>query len=457
MSSAAPASAPLSAGEALLQLSAAGRSPALPVSMEVAGAVLTLQRALRVLPERRITAWADWGGRPVIAKLFFASSKALREAEREAVSLAVMAQRDIPAPALLADSGPDQAGRILILEALPGETALTLYQRAHSEGQGADFVGRLLSFVAKLHDHGCMQEDPHLGNFLIDGQRIYLLDAGGVALHGQLSTAQRCRNLAALLAQFYPLDTLGSSALIAAYGVGAPSVAALEESLMRARVRRYRHAMNKLYRDCTEFAPLRVARLHGMAVRPAAEDLQALLEAGIDQAMESGVMLKNGNSSTVCRVQWRGHDWVIKRYNIKNLWHGVKKQFKPSRARRSWRNARWLDLIGVATPEAVGYVECRRGGILGAAYYISGYTGGEPVDALAGPALNQAREAVEALFSLMAQLRFSHGDMKASNFLWHDDRLWVLDLDAMRLGLPPAQAKKGIQRDWARWQGNWTG
>jgi len=457
VSSAVPAVAPLSADEALLRLSAAGRAPVLPVSMEVAGAVLTLQRGLRVLPGRRITAWADWAGRPVIAKLFFASPKALREAESEASRLAEMARRGIPAPALLADGGSDRAGRILILEALPGETALTLYRQAHGEGQGADFIVRLLSFVAELHDHGCMQEDPHLGNFLIDGQRIYLLDAGGVALHERLSAAQRCHNLALLLAQFYPLDTLDSTALLAAYGSAAPSVAALEESLAQARVRRYRHAMDKLYRDCTEFARLRVARMSGMAVRAAAADLQALLEAGIDQAMAGGVMLKNGNSSTVCRVQWRGHDWVIKRYNIKNLWHLGKKQFKPSRARRSWRNARWLDLVGVATPEAVGYVEHRRSGVLGTAYYVSDYTAGKPVDTLSEPELGRAREAVDALFSLMALLRFSHGDMKASNFLWQDGRLWVLDLDAMRLGLSPGQAEKWIQRDRTRWQCNWTG
>src|SRR5699024_8868867 len=148
----------------------------------------------------------------------------------------------------------------------------------------------------------------------------------------------------------------------------------------------------------------------GMARRRLAEDFQALLAAGIDQRMAEGETLKPGNSSTVSRVQWRGHDWVIKRYNTKSVGHLLRKQFKPSRARRSWRNARWLELIGLHTPPAVGYVERRVAGFLDTAYFVCGYVSGPSVRDLAGDAttMRAVQARMEQLFFLMETLHFNH-------------------------------------------------
>lgn len=439
-------------------LAEAGREPALPAVLPVDFGELTLRQALRVLPGRRLTARATLAGEAVIAKLFFDHPKSLRDAAQEAERLATLAERGVPAPRVLGDSGVGPSGRILVLECLPGSDAEHGYRKACLEGDGAALLVSLTAFVARLHEAGCVQDDVHLGNFLIDGEQYYLVDAGSVRLFplGQMPESDRLANLAGLLAQFYPLDTRDLEPVLAAYGDKAPPKPDLTQALTRARQRRYRHALGKVERDCTDYAVVRYGALRGMVCRQQKGAFQALLEAGIDAVMEQGEILKRGNSSTVCRVRWQGHEWVVKRYNVKSLGHRLRRQFKPSRASRSWRNARWLELIGLHTPPAVGYVERRVAGFLDTAYFVCGYVSGPSVRDLAGDAttMRAVQARMEQLFFLMETLHFNHGDLKATNFLWIRQRLWVLDLDAMQLNLSLKQTRKLVARDRARWREN---
>lgn len=448
---------PTSLATTLTTLANAGRHPKLPCECQWRDKPLNLEKALRIFPNRRLTATGHWGDTPVIAKLFFGDAKARKEAEQEAANLRQLAQQKIPAPALLADSEDTAEGRLLLLEYLPGDSLKGRYEQAHQQQTGKTLVKQLMPFIAQLHAQDCLQQDPHPGNFLLRNDHFYLLDAGGVTLKPHINTRERCHNLAAILAQFYPADTCNINALRQHYGHQAPAATALKTALQHAQQKRHQHALDKIFRNCTEFSPLHVGPLNGMAARPFAAALQALLENDIDAVMEAGDFLKRGNSSSVSRVQWQGHDWVIKRYNIKSAAHRLKKQFKPSRAKRSWRNARWINHItGLATPNAIGFLESRQAGLLGTAYYICEHIKGTPVDQLTGDAQETAKKSMPAVFELMQQLHFNHGDMKASNFLWDGKQLWILDLDAMQIQLSARKAKPLIARDRNRWAQNWA-
>ena len=52
----------------LSELVEAGRSPKLPLTLQIDGEPLLLERLLRVLPGQRYVAAARWQGRPVLAK-----------------------------------------------------------------------------------------------------------------------------------------------------------------------------------------------------------------------------------------------------------------------------------------------------------------------------------------------------------------------------------------------------
>ena len=61
------------------------------------------------------------------------------------------------------------------------------------------------------------------------------------------------------------------------------------------------------------------------------------------------------------------------------------------------------------------------------AFLVVDHVEGEPLDLAVEPDLN---DAVARLFGAWRELRFAHGDTKASNFVVKDGDIYVLDLDA---------------------------
>ncbi len=58
-------------------------------------------------------------------------------------------------------------------------------------------------------------------------------------------------------------------------------------------------------------------------------------------------------------------------------------------------------------------------------------------------------------FSQLADARISHGDFKATNQLWHDDQVWLIDLDAMQAHADQTSWHKAWIRDRSRFIRNW--
>jgi len=76
------------------------------------------------------------------------------------------------------------------------------------------------------------------------------------------------------------------------------------------------------------------------------------------------------------------------------------------------------------------------------------------------PSPGEAPGAAEAaalldLFGRLFRHRLTHGDMKATNFLWHDGRIEVIDLDALAPHRREAAFARAWRRDRARFLANW--
>ena len=65
--------------------------------------------------------------------------------------------------------------------------------------------------------------------------------------------------------------------------------------------------------------------------------------------------------------------------------------------------------------------------------------------------------AFKQLFETMNTYLITHGDMKASNFVYLRDRLYVLDLDAMQRHKSRRSFNKVFQKDLKRFMMNWRG
>ena len=190
------------------QLAEAGRAPALPLSLELAGEPLLLQNLLRVLPAQRYVGLARWQGRAVLAKLLV-GRKAARHFQRELAGARLLAEQGLDTPALLAQGFVEGQGGWLLFEYIEQAHSLwdawrdVAYEPWLSAGQEA-VLAQALGVIARLHGRGLYQADLHLDNLLVEGERLWVIDGGGVLAEtpGQpLSQARVLDNLGLFFAQ----------------------------------------------------------------------------------------------------------------------------------------------------------------------------------------------------------------------------------------------------------------
>lgn len=435
--------------------------PDLPLQLAVPDlGRLQCDRALRVLPGRRWTLAGvlEPNQQPVVAKLFLAGRHARRHFERERRGLETLHQRGIAAPDVLY-AGPlaDPPGWLILTAWLPGASADTLGEAA---------MPAVLRAVASHHAAGVEQTDAHLANFLVRSGVAWTLDGAGIRTAGGVLPARRAlRNLALWLAQFPPTLDARLGEWCALYGAIAPAISRerLQPVLDRARRRRESRHIDKALRSCTAFDAQRtLRRLQVLDRRDDAPDLRAWLAAP-DAPFEhlQAHWLKRGNSASVVRVDLDGRPRVIKRYNLKDFGHWLRRCWRPSRAWHSWRNAQRLVLWGLPTPRPVALLENRFGCLRARAWYVSEYVPGEPLGAALAAADPGRREVLlDRLCALLADLKhlnLSHGDLKATNLLVdQDNNLMLLDLDALRRHRRRPAFGRAFARDLARLRANWA-
>lgn len=174
----------------LSELKNAGRTPTLPLSIELADAAgpgqLQLLSLLRVLPGQRYVGAAIWRGRPVLAKLLVGSNAA-RHFQRELQGVRLLAEQGLTTPLLLADGLQDGEGGWLLFEFLEGAQSLAdAWAAVEALPPLADeqqaVLAEALGAIAQMHAKGLWQEDLHLDNLMRQADKLYLIDGGGICV-----------------------------------------------------------------------------------------------------------------------------------------------------------------------------------------------------------------------------------------------------------------------------------
>ncbi|UVE18314.1 serine/threonine protein kinase [Pseudomonas sp. LS44] len=462
----------------LSELSAAGRSPRLPLELELADAAgsstLRVDSLLRVLPGRRYVGVGDWRGRKVLAKLLV-GRRASRYFLRELQGARSLAEQNLPTPALLASGLIEGEGGWLLFDYLDGAESLgdvwaaVQDQAPVSEPQRA-VLGAALEAIAALHGKGLWQADLHLDNLLRHNGQLYLIDGGSVQgqTPGQpLGREQVLANLGVFFAQLPPALEPHIEELLVHYLLANSEHALPLEALLKevAKVRRWRlrSYLKKVGRDCTLFSVQRGAFGLQALWREREVPLQLLLQAP-DSWAEQGQIYKDGGSATVAKVILDGQPLVIKRYNIKNLLHWFRRFWRPSRAWHSWREGHRLQLLGIATPRPLALIERRWCWLRGRAYLITECCDGQDILANFQHYLDDSPPehqllALDRLFASLIRERISHGDLKGTNLFWQEQPgggNWALiDLDAMHQHHSRRAFARGYARDRARFLRNW--
>jgi tRNA A-37 threonylcarbamoyl transferase component Bud32 len=190
----------------------------------------------------------------------------------------------------------------------------------------------------------------------------------------------------------------------------------------------------------------RCALLNEIAARPAA-------------VMARGRVLKHDGTTTVVAVGDGERRWVVKRYNTKNRWHAVRRQLQTSRAFISWQAAARLRDAGIDTPRPVAAMEERHAGFLrGRSYFVCEFVDGETLTAVLGRGAMDRAPLVDQAAAIVRRLREAgivHGDLKATNFIVGEGRVYLVDLDAAR----PSRGRRlraGLRKDLRRFLRNWA-
>jgi tRNA A-37 threonylcarbamoyl transferase component Bud32 len=453
------------------RLQAVGRHPALPFCVTLAdGRRLTLLRLLRLLPGKRLVGEADLAGRRVLAKLFV-GQRGEKHWQQERSGLDALLLAGVATPELVT-AMPMVGGGYALLTAFldPAESVAEAWARvsgrAPGDGEALALLAPVFHVLGRLHASGLLQEDLHLGNFLLHKGQLWVIDGDAlrvIACGQPLAPVLAMANLAVLLAQLPAAWDEVTAALLPAYAAGGgaawPDLAALGDQVRQVRASRLQDILAKSVRDCTRFAVEHTFTRFRVVLREEAQRLAAVL-GDPDGFIDRGRVLKDGGTCTVALAVVDGRPLLIKRYNLKELESRASvacgARVVPA---HSWREAHRLRFLGIPTPEPLALIEERVGPLRRRAWLISEFCAGPRS---AEPSRRRSRTAGgrgdgdsgPVRVDAVAQ-RISHGDLKATNLLWHAGQVMVIDLDAVVQHRSPTAHARAWRGDRARLLRNW--
>jgi tRNA A-37 threonylcarbamoyl transferase component Bud32 len=226
---------------------------------------------------------------------------------------------------------------------------------------------------------------------------------------------------------------------------------------------RWARFQKKIFRDCSAFKKVQSRRALIMLDRHHdSEAFRNFLRDPEEHFSRSDVQpLKKGNTSTVIKSTIDGREYVIKRYNIKNFWHGIRRCFRPTRAAMSWRLAQYLCLMGIPTAKPIAFIEKRFLGLRTHSYFVMENIEGEHVGQYYAHANRKQEDKkfmadkIKQLFAHLADIKLTHGDLKMTNILIHQNEPLLIDLDGMREHSSVASFERAFNVEWKRFLANW--
>ncbi len=397
---------------------------------------------VRHLPNRRLVCRGKWGEDNVYVKLFFGKNYH-RYAQRDEMGVQYLTEANLLTPPLLhAENLASGKGFVLIFQAIENSENLEILWKKLAANARLKLAKQLVKTIARHHQANLLQTDLHLKNFLIQDENIYTLDGDGIRKYANLSQQQAFKNLSVLFSKFEILDMeawLGD--LLHTYSEALGLQTLPDAVMIRKMVNAHRqkiasdYADRKVFRQCTD---VNVTTAQGLFMA-ASSDANVNLPkdvAQLDVLIQPHNLLKNGNTCTVALAEINSKKIVVKRYNIKNFWHGIGRAFRPSRAAASWANAHRLNILDIATAKPIAVYEQRTFGLRGKAYFLAEYLDLPDVAEYFAQTQNKTKRAeavknIATLFYKLYLLKISHGDMKATNIKMQGTQPVLIDLDSM--------------------------
>ena len=174
---------------------------------------------------------------------------------------------------------------------------------------------------------------------------------------------------------------------------------------------------------------------------------------------DSSNIIKHDKTTTVAIGSVGSSNCIVKRYNARDGYHRLSRAVRKSRAQRCWRMSHVFCDAGLNVARPLFMFEQRFGPLRFDAYFVSqALNGDELLSAL--PAMNDVQKqqvvvAIKDAFEKMLKAKISHGDLKASNLIWADGKLFFIDLDGSKQHLTEKLTRRANAKDIKRFKRNW--
>jgi len=403
---------------------------------------------LRIIPGRREVYDALWGDSSVIAKVFSHKISARRHLKREWRGLSLLASRGLSAPKpLFYGRTEDKRWAVVVEKIADSSTALDVLQETHEPAKELDLLVLVCKELAKQHGKGVLQKDLHLGNILLEGDKVFALDAGQIQFSQRELGRKNSISQLAMLASCLPDNNTESIAKLCVeyfkvrgWRFGKSDRISFQKQLAVHRKRLLRKGLKKCLRTSKRHLRFKTSRYISVFDRDFCQEAKPpdFIEQ-IDALMDEGQILKNGNTCYVSRLRWNGKDVVVKRYNHKGFIHSLRHTIKRSRARRGWLHGHRLGMLGISTPKPLVYIEQLKEKVVWKSYLVTEYVEGQKLydflrdGNVSKKELSKVTRQVKNLLDKMGKYRITHGDLKHSNILITENGTVLTDLDGMKV------------------------
>ena len=440
----------------------------LPFTLSCTFGEMSCHQLLRHLPGKRLVFKASLNGEEVVAKCFIGAKKS-KNYHREVTGLKGFQKAKIITPELL-HYGKEKTlcMYVVVTRFIDVDTPFEdLWRTDLSDAQRLVWLYRVVRILGQLYCAGVTPVDIHLNNLLVKGQDIYLIDGGGVQVsHQGLSRKKAMANFTLFMAVFAPCYEHFVSKLYLVLARFTPAYSGLSMHGIIDQIHRWRkwreRYLKKTLRTCSDFITrknlLRFQATNRSYQSPA---LQKLLK-NPDVYMQQGELLKQGRTNTVVVATLDdGQQVVIKKCRSTKTFSWLR-MLKKSRARKAWLNAHLLAMLDIATPQPIAMLERRIGPFVISSYVVSAYVPGTNlIDYFRDSQWSKewnfiVSQVKEYLLSLEKAFVF-HGDLKATNFIVHEGKVFLIDLDSMVSCKNFKQYKPLWQKDSDRFMKNWRG
>lgn len=318
--------------------------------------------------------------------------------------------------------------------------------------QRCQLVDGFSQFLLDLFRCGLFQTDYNLGNLLVRNQNEFLI------IDMQNATQQRAKSLspdaiATNLVFLYPcFENIERRYKLKCFINLTKAYPELRNQLLTIQAAAYkkmrRHWMRKAKKRIVQQARKRfyfnTQAARGYATDLIAPNIRGYMTSDPEKLFHfTRIRLKDSRRAKLAIIEVDGKKYFLKRYNVKNWRHRLKKLLGISQARKIWLNHQQFKARGIRSTHLIAAVDVRKGLAHANSYALYEYLEGafDSVERIQSQMAEgrRRRRLMKILAGLawkMHQKGIYHRDLKISNIIWKTvDKphcMHVIDLDAVK-------------------------